>query len=113
MSDLIERLRAFEIDTGSGGFEPEVCHEAADEIERLQARVEALEGVIQCAMQTTIDHRVRDVLDRAGIPLATEREVVTHYRDGTVDVEYPNADEIERLQARVEELEGVIDRALY
>ena len=106
MSDLIERLRAFEIDTGSGGFEPEVCHEAADEIERLQARVEALEGVIQCAMQTTIDHRVRDVLD-------TEREVVTHYRDGTVDVEYPNADEIERLQARVEELEGVIDRALY
>jgi len=49
MSDLIERLRAFEIDTGSGGFEPEVCHEAADEIERLQARVEALEGAVHSA----------------------------------------------------------------
>ena len=45
------------------------------EVERLTARVEALEGVIQCAMQTTIDHRVRDVLDTAGIELAaTEQE---------------------------------------
>lgn len=43
--------------------------------QRLRARVEVLEGVIQCAMQTTTDHQVRDVLDMAGIELAaTEQE---------------------------------------
>ena len=39
MSDLVDRLRSI-----AGPIKPNVCTEAADEIERLRNRVKALEG---------------------------------------------------------------------
>ena len=52
MSDLIERLRQV------SGTDHALEHEAADEIERLQARVEALERVLEAAKGVTgLEHR--------------------------------------------------------
>lgn len=47
MSDLIERLRDFEVDGPYGAYEPEITQEAADALEAKDAEIERLRFALQ------------------------------------------------------------------
>ena len=57
MNDLIERLEGVDDDT-PGDYLVDLCYQASDEIERLQARVEVLEGDLATAQRSLFAARV-------------------------------------------------------
>ena len=65
MSDIVERLRAM-----AGPHQPNVCTEAADEIERLRLTAEERKVIEWCIFQQSVPQRkavaLRALLNRIG-----------------------------------------------
>jgi hypothetical protein len=59
MSDIIERLRNRGGRFGSHTFDGELLHEAADEIERLRATLDWMDGVVRTSRDETLEEAAR------------------------------------------------------